>query len=256
MPVLIENTFALLNETPDFSVSAELVIKPLAPLSIVTRMPGKYYRSDDAPTPQMLYGLLENALGWHVSREHRVKILKALAKRFNTAATGSNSGFQPLLQYHVQFGAIAIAPVTLRFSDYWGRLARTKGMESANGSREYSSELIPLKNEIALCTTLQKGLPRTKFDENGNVRRDTESLADFKRGDIISPSVANPYLPHYYPSPAQREYIETEPEEMFVARVETSVSLTALLAEHLQNPVAPLYLGNSDGWVEASWKQQ
>ncbi len=247
------NVFALLDETPEFSVSAELVVEPLAPLSIVTRMPGKYYRSDDTPTPAMLYGLLENALGWHVSMEHRKKVMDELKRRLRLAPASSQSGFQPLLQHHVRFGSVEIARVALRFSDYWGRLARTKGMESANGSREYSSELIPLKNEIAFCKTLPKGVAKTTVNDTG--RNDAQAIYDFQRGDTISTVAVNPYLPHYYPSPSMREYVETEAKAVFVVAVETSVPLAALLAESVQNPAAPLYLGSSDGWVEASWIQ-
>jgi CRISPR-associated protein Cas5 len=58
-------------EEPDFSTKAKLTIDALAPLSMVTSMPGKYYRSQPEPTDEMLYGLLENALGWHISTKER-----------------------------------------------------------------------------------------------------------------------------------------------------------------------------------------
>ncbi len=245
-----KNVLTLLNETPDFTVSAELVIEPLAPLSIVTRMPGKYYRSDDVPTPAMLYGLLENALGWHISREHRADVLKTLAKRFKTAATVSNSGFQPLLQYHVQFDPIISRTTPFRYSDYWARLARTKGLESANGSREYSAELIPLMNEVEFCKTLPKGAEKTTLTDGGGVK----ILNDVRRGDKVNVSGLHEFLPHYYLAPATREYIE--PDANYSVVVRTSRVVASLLERFLNDPTSPLYLGSNDGWVEAIWIQR
>ena len=50
-------------EPPVFSARGKLTIEALAPLSMVSSMPGKYYRSQPEPTDAMLYGMLENALG-------------------------------------------------------------------------------------------------------------------------------------------------------------------------------------------------
>ena len=240
-PTPPDKTFALLDSPPDFSMSAELIIEPLAPLSLVTRMPGKYYRSDDAPTPQMLYGLLENALGWHVSREHRAEILKVLAKRFKTAATGSNSGFQPLLQYHVQFMPTVSRPAPLRYDDYWSQQLR--GNPFVGGSRENSYEVIPLMEAIARKSVT--------VNESKDSRKTGELVAT--DGEAIHNDLLRDYFPHYYVSPTPREYIEVN-GDWYVFHLKTSEAVAKQLQEVISNPLAPLYLGSNDGWVEAKWK--
>jgi hypothetical protein len=53
---------SFLLQPPDFSARAMLTVDALAPLSMVTSMPGKYYRSQPEPTDAMLYGLLNQTI--------------------------------------------------------------------------------------------------------------------------------------------------------------------------------------------------
>jgi len=96
-------------EDPDFSTKAKLTIDALAPLSMVTSMPGKYYRSQPEPTDEMLYGLLENALGWHISTKERNELLKQLKKKHNQELYESGVGYASLLQFHLRFFEISFA---------------------------------------------------------------------------------------------------------------------------------------------------
>ena len=65
-------------EPPELNTYAMLTIEALAPLSMSSSQPGTYYRSQPAPTKAMLYGLLENALGWHFPEDVRSDLLKQL----------------------------------------------------------------------------------------------------------------------------------------------------------------------------------
>ena len=59
---------------------AMLRIQPLAPLSLVTSIPGSFYLSSQEPTEAMIYGMLENIIGWHYSPEIRKALKKVAVK--------------------------------------------------------------------------------------------------------------------------------------------------------------------------------
>lgn len=236
---------SLLTETPVFSSVAILTIDALAPLSMVAKMPGKYYRSQSAPTNDMLYGLLENALGWHISEKDRSEIIKSLQKTHGTVAESSGAGFKSVLQFHLRFGlGLATAPAsTLRYDDYWSQHLRTGGLEFFGGSREHDAKLIPLVNAAA-----EK---RVSLTDSGGVR-DQDAISNFQMGDKINLSVVRPFFPRYYVTPTPREYVV--PSAPYQYHVETCEAIAAALKSAFNDPAAPLYLGSNDGWVEATWR--
>ncbi|MDW8464738.1 MAG: hypothetical protein RML35_00655 [Chloroherpetonaceae bacterium] len=60
---------SLLFEEPKLDKTVCLIVQPLAPLSMVSVLPGSYYKTERVPTKEMLCGLFENLLGWHFSEE-------------------------------------------------------------------------------------------------------------------------------------------------------------------------------------------
>ncbi len=235
----------LLEMKPLFSTVSVLTVDALAPLSMVAKMPGKYYRSQSAPTSEMLYGLLENALGWHLSEKDRNEIIKILQRRHGKTAEASGVGFKSVLQFHLRFGlGLTTVPETvLRYDDYWSQHLRTGGLEFFGGSREHDAKLIPLVNAAA-----EK---RVALTDSGGVR-DEEVIIKFKEGDKINLSVVRPFFPRYYVTPTPREYVI--PSAAYQYRVETSEAIASTLASAFEDPAAPLYLGSNDGWVEATWR--
>lgn len=237
----------LLLSPPSFGQRAILTIEALAPLSLVVHMPGKFYRSQPEPSREMLYGLLENALGWHIGDDDRKKILKLIRQRHKLSEeiTQSGVGFQSVLQFHVRFNPGLMQPPQkmVRYHDYWSQHLRTGGLEFFGGSREHDSRLVPLVN-----AAVDKKITLT--DSGG--RRDMEDFTDFQPGDKINFAVVRPYFPRYYSTPTPREYIV--PATAFQYRVETSAPLAELIGDAIIEPAAPLYLGSSDGWVETAWK--
>jgi len=230
-------------EPPDFSMRAKLIIEALAPLSMVASMPGKYYRSQPEPTPEMLYGLLENALGWHISKRERDKLSAKLKGQFQRELEKSGVGFVSLLQFHLRFVATCIPPL-LHYDDYWSQ--HQKGSRFTTGSRNYDYRLIPLLNAA------KDEANDIKIEERAGHRKDSEVIFDFQKGERVHIEALRDYFPQYYVSPKPREYVL--PKGAFKFTVETSASLSKMLAEALSNPVAPLYLGSNDGWVEADWE--
>lgn len=228
-------------EKTDLSERGKLVIAALAPLSMVSSLPGKYYRSQREPTPQMLYGLIENALGWHISDKERKELEKKLKKKFGTDLEKSGVGFVSILQFHLRF-LTSVLPPMLHYDDLWAQ--HLKGGSFLGGSRNYDNQAIKIMNA--------ERAKRIAIDDKGASSKDADKLHNFRDGDKIHVNVVKPYFPQYYVSPTPREYVIPQGEYIFVA--ETSEFLAELIKDALENPAAPLYLGSNDGWVEARWE--
>ena len=234
----------LLLHPPDFSSRGVLTVEALAPLSMVTSMPGKYYRSQPEPTDAMLYGLLENALGWHIADGERKVLLKKQEKRFGTRATFSGVGYSSLLQFHVRF-VVKSLPSLQHYDDLWAQHLR--GNSFLDGSRNYDRRVIPLMN--AYRNREKTGVT---ISDRAGASKESDKLHDFKNGDQVHVNVVRHYFPQYYASPTPREYVI--PQGSYAYRLETSAGLAGLLAAAFDDPAAPLYLGSNDGWVDATWE--
>lgn len=252
----IDLTFFL--SPPNLDTTALLVIEALTPLSMSTAQPGTYYRSQPAPTEAMLYGMLENALGWHFPEDVRASLLKDLRKAAKNEFgrghplkkepwitgeddTESVSGFVSLLQYHLEFET-AFLPETVHFDDLWARHARSTGTQFPGGSRNHDIRLERIMN--------LEGSDAITFGDRSDYRiRDPEELAEVKAGDKVHVNALRPQFPQFYVSPTKREYVI--PGGPYRYRMRTTTTLAEHLGTALEDPAAPLYLGTNDGWVEA-----
>ncbi|WP_157621241.1 type I-E CRISPR-associated protein Cas5/CasD [Salisaeta longa] len=250
--------FSFFLEPPELDVAAVLTIEALTPLSMSTAQPGTYYRSQPAPSEAMLYGLLENALGWHFPEDVRTDVLKQLRQAAKDELghghplkkepwiTGdedseSASGFVTLLQYHLEFET-AFLPETTHFDDLWARHARSTGTQFSGGSRNYNIGIERVMN--------LKGAEAINFGDRSSYKiRDPEKLLDVEAGDKVHVNALRPHFPQFYVSPTKREYVI--PEGAYRYRIRTSATLAEMLGAALEAPAAPLYLGSNDGWVEA-----
>lgn len=253
-----------------------LQIEALAPLSMASGQPGNYYQSLRTPSAHMLYGMLENALGWHIgsgsvkqpnSREHIFNQLQKDAKKVNknfakgawltTLPDTSDSKYFSFLQYHLEFEPNIKEPDTLTYDDLWSQHLRNDGANFMGGSKNYDSNLESLIN---LSKTQNKAEPlnsKTKrhpfyieFGESPSVHKRIalNDALDVKQGGIHFKSIRSAY-PQYYSSPKKREYVI--PKQVYVFHFNTTQKLLDKLIEALDNPEAPLYLGSNDGWVHA-----
>lgn len=230
-----------LKQAPEFSARVKLTIDALAPLSMVAKMPGKYYRSQAEPTEPMLYGLLENALGWHIGVKEREQLLRKLKQKHRQDPVKSNVGFGSLLQWHLRF-IVCVVPPVMRYDDLWAQ--HLKGASFVGGSRNYDLCAIPIMNAV------RSG--QVTVGDTADAKKDSALLRDFQNGDKVHLNVLRPHFPQYYASPTPREYVVPDGSYKYV--VETSSALSDLLSRALANPAAPLYLGSSDGWVDVSWE--
>lgn len=232
---------SILRAAPEYSKCAILTIDALAPLSMVAKMPGKYYRSQPEPTDGMLLAMLENALGWHISTKERDAILKVLAKRHKQPAQRSGVGFGSVLQWHLRIINRHV-PDVMHYDDLWAQ--HLHGSSFPDGSRNYDSEMIPLMN------AKRRGDITT--GDTADAKRDPELLREFQSGDKINIALLRPHFPQYYASPTPREYVV--PDGLYCYKIETSPMLADLLAAAIIEPAAPLYLGSNEGWVDAHWE--
>lgn len=231
----------VLQQKPSFEQKAILNIDALAPLSMVSKMPGKYYRCQPAPTHEMLYGLLENALGWHISTPERDQLIRKMEKRLGRLMSVSGVGFRSLLQYHIRFG-MEILPVVTHYSELWSQ--HLHGASFVGGSREHGYEAIPLMNAIAS--------KQVQVNDRAEANKNPNLLTAFQSGQIVHLNVLRPYFPQYYISPTLREYVVAHGPYQY--RIETSPEMAELLAVAMADPAAPLYLGSNDGWVDVEWR--
>ncbi|HEX9997506.1 MAG TPA: hypothetical protein VGB45_10210 [Abditibacterium sp.] len=231
---------SFLSEKPDFSARAQLKVQALAPLSLVVKMPGKYYRSQSVPSDIMLWAMLENALGWHIAEVERKKLLDELKKRHKIEAPLSGVKFGSLLSWHVRFIGPPFVPEMLRYDDYWTQLLKSSAFHQ--NSRNYDASAIPLMNA-------KKG-GELSVSDGAKALKDPNRLREFEKGDLIHLNTLRPHFAQYYPSPTPREYVE--PCMAYQFALETSPLLLQHLQSALDDPAAPLYLGASEGWVDAT----
>lgn len=204
-------------------IKAILKIQPLAPLSLVTTTPGSFYRSDNSPSDEMIYGMLENMMGWHYSKEIRRSYLKAIKKSFKkdrkeVSETNSLSGFAPLIQNFVQIKELLLFPHTTPFTDLWTQHMKGSDNRHVKGSRNYDHRL---NRKINLA----------KDDAEKNV---------LLKGNFGK-------FPNYYQSPTKREFVLVEGEYGY--EIEIDDGFLNEFQASIENPQALPYLGTSEGWV-------
>jgi CRISPR-associated protein Cas5 len=251
-------------EPPALDAAAVLHVEALAPLSLVASQPGQFYRSQAAPTEPMLYGLLENALGWHFDASTRKALLKGLREQAKEALseghpladspwiagapTESGLGFASLLQWHLRFVAPRVVPEVTRYVDLWNQhLRRDDDKKYIGGSRHYDPSLEEVLNRLKKGGDLSYG----------NSSSDVTSVEDVDdrvvpKGATVWPKALKPRFPRYYVSPTQREYVV--PHGPYAFRAACTPAVAALITDALDRPAAPLYLGSNDGWVNARWE--
>lgn len=206
----------------DYSLGM-LKIKPLAPLSMVPSMPGSFYRSNPEPTYTMVYGMLENILGWHYSdsirgllKKHLQKTLRKEKKEFSTEV--AESGFNPLIQNFISIERLFVRPATKSYNDLWTQHLKHDDKRHFDGVRNYDWRHGRLINTVS----------------------------ESEKATILK-SIGNNF-PKYYQSPKKREYVFVYGE--YVYEVKVRKSLIEEIRNGINDPISPPYLGTSEGWVD------
>ena len=212
-------------QKPVLEKRIKLIILPLAPLSMVSDIPGTYYKSQEIPDKYKLCGLFENILGWHFDKGDRIAIQKKL-KEFNKKVlkntlyenSEANSGYQPLLFDFFETGMF-LKHSSQHYNDLWKKaFSRMDADVHAKGTPNLDYEVLKQKPNALK----------------------TEPIGDFFK-------VNKKKYPMYYTSPTLREYVVHEDE------IQIQIDIHETLFVELKNALqhsSTAYLGNSEGWVE------
>lgn len=233
---------SVLFERPDPVIRSLLTITPLAPLSMVVSLPGSYYRTQSEPSKQMIYGLLENLLGWHFSDSLRKEIIKGLGIHYKKKlklsenAVGdfepSGSKYTALLQKHllIEKPPFDYKPSTMSYDDYWTQHLKDVDQRHAKGNRNYDYRLSKSIDTIY---------------EQPKDQQDSMWASLFKeKGD---------QFPAYYQKPTKREFVVVTGDFRYSLLVQES--LLRLLEDAVADAVAPTYLGTNEGWVDLNLRR-
>ena len=236
---------SILKKLPELKTQAVLSIRPLAPLSMVSELPGSFYKTMKYPSKKMLCGLSENMLGWHFDNKLRLEIFKDMVKvrkkqkiDLKKEQLIHGSTYLPLLMdYFDILGNISLIEFKSMFnySDLWNRgYRRPESNIHLNGCRNIDVSLVAERYNL--------------FTKWNDLTSKKESKA--KKDEWVKNNIGK--IPYFYTSPTPREYICLD------AVMEIPLMLDANFAELLlaEAKISNIcYLGNSEGWVNIKIKE-
>lgn len=252
----------LLSHKPNLCKAIKLIVTPLAALSMVSDLPGTYYKTQEIPDKYKICGLFENILGWHFDKKDRIEILKEIKKNYQKKfkekgydISASNSSYQPLLLDFFEIGMVYMSE-SINYNDLWKRsFSRMDADVHPNGTPNLDYKVLR-----------QKGWVKEKELEQENIKKEIKNIKD-SSGDesalntlkekLLPPSIS-PLLkffqnnkkayPMYYTSPTLREYTDYLGGEIQIG-LKMDENLFKLMSVSLKE-CSSAYLGNSEGWVE------
>ncbi len=246
----------ILKNKPELTEKIKLTVQPLAPLSMVSDIPGTYYKTQNTPDKYKLCGLFENILGWHFSVNDRDKINKELKRKNKTRTVNeSNSSYKPLLFDFFDI-TLSYTSKTIQYNDLWKKSFRRSDADvHPKGTPNLDYAVLRkkswVKNKETEQEELKEELKKLKNDEESNKEK-IEALKE-----KLLPSSTTPLLsffkdnisayPTFYTSPTLREYIS------FEGGIQLGLSIDKDLLTQLENVLRDCstgYLGNSEGWIE------
>lgn len=235
---------SILKKLPELKTQAVLSIRPLAPLSMVSELPGSFYKTMKYPSKKMLCGLFENMLGWHFDNKLRLEIFKDMVKvrkkqkiDLKKEQLIHGSTYLPLLMdYFDILGNISLIEFKSMFnySDLWNRgYRRSDSNKHLNGCRNIDVSLVAERYNLF---TNWKDLPS----------KESES----KKDEWFKNNIGR--IPSFYTSPTPREYICLDAVMEIPLMLDVNFA-ELLLAEAKISNIC--YLGNSEGWVNIKIKE-
>jgi CRISPR-associated protein Cas5 len=233
---------SILEKVPEPNLKVILEIEPLAPLSMVSELPGSYYKTLKSPDKKMLCGLFENILGWHINLAHRKEIIKELSTSRKKQAKKKpqlefvdktkGSTYIPLLMDYFEI-LLSVIPEVGLYDDLWSKAyRRADAIVHPKGTFNISFDLIPLKREL-------------KRSEKNTKQIDNSTLEKFFKDNIEQ-------FPQYYSTPTTREYVFAN--GLYEIQIIIDHDLYKLLKEQLLSENLG-FLGTSEGWVNLKFRE-
>jgi CRISPR-associated protein Cas5 len=232
----------ILEKIPELTKKVILEIEPLAPLSMVSELPGSYYKTLKSPDKKMLCGLFENILGWHIDLKDRKAIIKYLDnQRKKQTKDKSKTGFEdrtkgstysPLLMDYFEI-VFPVIPVLEFYDDLWSKAYRRSDAD-VHPKGTFNLDFIKIREK--------RMLPR---DKDKPQKIDNSALLDFFKENLTS-------YPLYYSTPSSREYLYANGKYQIELLMDETL-YQMLNNHHKENNIG--YLGNSEGWIDLKIKE-
>ncbi len=232
---------SILKEEPIKDVRAKIMIEPLAPLSMVSELPGSHYKSLMYPTKKMVCGLFENLLGWHFDLTTRLEIIKSLKKTrkkqkktidYRSFIQGST--YVPLLMEYFELKDVPTIQgfnSICKYDDYWSRLyKRSDSYKHINGIRFM---------DVGIIQPYLKAFDSIDADEKLKSNEKNQKKSVWFKNHIGK-------FAQFYVTPTKREYLHLN--GIFEWEVEMNSKLYKLLSDSCKNYNIG-YLGTNEGWV-------
>lgn len=236
---------SILRNSQYSKVDAILEIRPLAPLSMVSEMPGSFYKTLRYPSKKMLCGLFENILGWHFDNTLRTEIFNDMAKlrkkhkqiiKKDQFVQGST--YLPLLmEYFDITGKISLKKFksVFNYSDLWNRgYRRTDSSMHIDGCRNIDGSLIV--DKFSLYEELKSKISNKEIKKKD---ADAKKYAWFKK------NIGK--IPFFYTSPTNREYVALDAILVIPLIIDSRLLEMLIQCVKVSNIG---YLGHSEGWVD------
>ncbi|HRD82768.1 MAG TPA: type I-PGING CRISPR-associated protein Cas5p [Saprospiraceae bacterium] len=226
--------------TSEKTAELKLQIELLTPISMVTQLPGSYYRSVRKPDKLQLCGLFENMMGIHIGHLGRKAIFKDIQKDWKkrlgveVISSFSGSGYQPLLHLLFDMDDSFIAPNLSSFDDMWKKsMRRTDDKAHPAGTPNLDYRLLPEKRRLA-------GGNHAQISNDDLTKLFKDNLDKF---------------PFFYTTLASREYVTPADSKgdslsrSFILRLHCTPAFAGALRQAI-NSSSSAYLGHSESWVE------
>ncbi len=232
---------SMLRNSQYCKVNAILEIRPLAPLSMVSEMPGSFYKTLRYPSKKMLCGLFENILGWHFDNNLRLKIFNDMAKlrkksKQEIRKEQQGSTYLPLLMEYFEIsGKVSLKEFksVFNYSDLWNRgYRRSDSNKHLNGCRNIDVSLVA---------------ERLRLYEEWSALKDSEKKKDNWFKNNIDK------IPCFYTTPTSREYVALD--AVIAIPLLMDIRLVDMLCLRIKESNVG-YLGNSEGWVNIKLEKQ
>lgn len=220
---------SILKQVPILETLVRMEIRPLAPLSMVSEMPGSFYKTLTYPNKKMICGLLENLLGWHFDRKLRTdifndwkKAMKKQGRAVNIKDYQLGSTYIPLLMDYFDLSEkpyLKDFKGVCNYIDLWNKCyRRSDSSMHLNGCKNLDDELIAEK-QLVFNTY-------SKDDKENWFKKHIDKV------------------PCYYTTPTSREYFDLDANYCIPLILDKRL---VHLLEKVSNGIC--YLGNSEGWV-------
>ena len=254
-----EIDISILKKIPELNTNIELEIEPLAPLSMVSELPGSYYKTLKMPDKKMLCGLFENLLGWHIDLADRKSIIKELKtlrnkqKKKNADVEfidkSKGSTYSPLLMDYFEINDIQpVFSKVLFYDDLWKKSYRRSDSADIHmgGSSNLSFEIVEKIHE--LTNRISDLSYRIKDEKNKAVQKELEQEKEDAKKEKEAFFKQNiGMFPLFYSTPTKREFIDMKGKYKVALSMDNELSI--LLQENsVKNNLC--YLGNNEGWVD------